>query len=248
MRYSKNNITFAHFIYRSMKNVGRGSDSDVISKITKDRERTNLLRKYEQAFLVYMVQRIPSWMSSNMLTGIGFGGSFITFGSFVLATYLQKEWLLLGIFGFLLNWFGDSLDGRLAYYRNRPRKWYGFSLDYIVDWLTNILIGSGYIIYVGGQQGELIGFGFVVLYGWAMMMALLRYKIANQYVIDSGLLGPTEVRLILSLALVLEVAFAGTIIYSGLIACLILFIFNIKDFRKLLKLADQCDKEETQTK
>jgi len=231
-----------------MKKYIKVSDSDALSKITKDRDRTNLLRKYEQNFLAYMVQRIPLWMSSNMLTGIGFAGSIITFGSFVLATYFQREWLLLGIFGFFLNWFGDSLDGRLAYYRNRPRKWYGFSLDYIVDWLTNILIGCGYIIYVSNHQGELIGFGFVVLYGWAMMMALLRYKLTNQYIIDSGILGPTEVRIILSLALVLEVIFIDTILYSGMIACVILLIFNIKDFRKLLKIADRCDKEEKAAK
>ena len=231
-----------------MNNFVNNDDPDALCKITKDRERTNILKKYEQQFLAYLVQRIPSWMSSNMLTGIGFAGSFITFGCFVLATFFQREWLSLGMLGFILNWFGDSLDGRVAYYRNCPRKWYGFSLDYIVDWLTNILIGSGYIIYVGHQQGELIGFGFVVLYGWAMMMALLRYKLTNQYTIDSGILGPTEVRIILSLALILEVIVVDSIIYSGLIACVILFILNIKDFRKLLKMADRCDKEEKAAK
>ena len=231
-----------------MSNFANANSPDILHKITKDRERTNLLKKYEQQFLVYLVQRIPSWMSSNMLTGIGFAGSFITTGSFVLASYCQREWLLMGILGFFLNWFGDSLDGRLAYYRNRPRKWYGFSLDFIVDWLTNILIGCGYIIYVGGQHGELVGFGFVVLYGWAMMIALLRYKLTNQYTIDSGIFGPTEVRIVLSLALIFEVVFKDSIIYSGLVACLILFIVNIKDFRKLLKTADQCDKEDQAAK
>ena len=143
----------------------KANDPDLLHRLMKDRERTNLLKKYEQQFLVYLVQRIPSWMSSNMLTGIGLAGSFITAGSLVLASYFPREWLLVGIIGFFINWFGDSLDGRLAYYRNRPRKWYGFSLDFIVDWLTNILIGCGYIIYVGDVHGQLVGFGFVVLYG-----------------------------------------------------------------------------------
>ncbi|MDR2805850.1 MAG: CDP-alcohol phosphatidyltransferase [Dysgonamonadaceae bacterium] len=226
-----------------MKDSLDTQNADTLSKITKDRNRTNILKKYEQQLLVVLVQRIPSWVSSNMLTGLGFAGSFITTGSFILAAYFQREWLLLGIFGFLLNWFGDSLDGRLAYYRNRPRKWYGFSLDFIVDWLTNILIGCGYIIYVSGQW-ELIGFGFVVFYGWAMMMALLRYKIVNQYTIDSGILGPTEARILLSVILILEVAVKDSIIYSGTIACVILLILNIKDFRNLLKMADQRDKDE----
>ena len=224
------------------------NNTNALEKITKDRNRTNILKKYEQQLLAYLVQRIPSWISSDMLTGIGFVGSIITSCSFILALYFQREWLLVGILGFFINWFGDSLDGRLAYYRNRPRKWYGFSLDCIIDWLSNILIGFGYIIYSGSKNGELIGFGFVVFYGWAMMMALLRYKITNQYIIDSGILGPTEVRVIISIALALEVIFPGTIIYSGLTACITLLIFNIKDFLQLLKMADLRDKEVTEEK
>jgi phosphatidylglycerophosphate synthase len=231
----------------NMKHAVDINNTDTASKITNDRNRTNILKKYEQQLLVYLVQRIPPWMTSNMLTGFGFAGSFITAGSFVLASCFQRTWLLLGILGFILNWFGDSLDGRLAYFRNRPRKWYGFSLDFIVDWLTNILIGCGYIIYVSGRW-ELVGFGFVVLYGWAMMMALLRYKIFNQYIIDSGIFGPTEVRILLSIILILEIVYKNSIVTSGLIACFILLVLNIKDFRELLKMADRRDKEELAAK
>ncbi|MDR0385372.1 MAG: CDP-alcohol phosphatidyltransferase [Prevotellaceae bacterium] len=216
---------------------------NALSKITKDRERTNLLKKYEQNMLVFLVQRIPSWINSDILTAIGLAGSFITATSFILATYLHRSMLLIGILGFAINWFGDSLDGRLAYYRDKPRKWYGFSLDFTVDWLTNILIGLGYIVYVGGQW-ELLGFGFVVLYGWAMMTALLRYKITNKYTIDSGILSPTEVRVIISLFLILEIIWSGSIVYCGIFACAVLLIINIVDSLKLLKFADSRDKEE----
>jgi hypothetical protein len=178
-----------------------------------------------------------------MLTAIGLAGSLVTTTGFILAFYVHRSLLLLGILGFIINWFGDSLDGRLAYFRNKPRKWYGFSLDYTVDWLTNICIGVGYIVYVGGRW-ELLGFGFVVLYGWAMMTALLRYKITNEYTIDSGLLGPTEVRIIISLFLLLEVFFKGSIVYSGMAACVILFVVNLMDFRKLLRMADRRDNDE----
>jgi hypothetical protein len=218
-----------------------------LSKISKDRDRTNILKKHEQNLLAFLVQHIPSWISSDMLTAIGLAGSFVTAASFILAAYIHRSLLLLGILGFALNWFGDSLDGRLAYFRNRPRRWYGFSLDFTVDWLTNILIGLGYIVYVGGKW-ELLGFGFVVLYGWAMMTALLRYKIINKYTIDSGILGPTEVRIIISSFLAFEVIYPGSIVYSGIIACTTLFTVNIIDSLKLLKIADNRDKEEKNTK
>jgi hypothetical protein len=223
------------------------SDNEIVLKLSKDRHRTNLLKTSEQRFIAFLVQHIPSWINSNMLTAIGLAGSLVTTTGFILALYVHRSLLLLGILGFFINWFGDSLDGRLAYFRNKPRKWYGFSLDYTVDWLTNIFIGLGYIVYVGGQW-ELLGFGFVVLYGWAMMTALLRYKITNEYTIDSGLLGPTEVRIIISLFLLLEVFVKGSIIYSGIVACVILFVVNFIDFRKLLKIADRRDKDEQANK
>ncbi|MDR0331888.1 MAG: CDP-alcohol phosphatidyltransferase family protein [Dysgonamonadaceae bacterium] len=220
------------------------SHQSALKRITKGRERTNILQKPEQNLIAFLVQRIPAWVTPDGLTGIGMVGSLITMFSFFLAYYLDcRAFLLLGILGFIINWFGDSLDGRLAYYRKTPRKWYGFSLDYIVDWFANICIGIGYIVYVDGVA-EIFGFGFVVLYGWAMMMALLRYKVVGKYTIDSGFLGPTEVRVLISIILVLEVLIKDSIIVSSIIICIVLLIINIKDFRSLLVMADRRDKRE----
>ena len=227
-------------------NDSTNKEADALAKISKDRNRTNILKKYEQSLLAFLVQRIPSWINSDALTAIGFVGSLMTAAGFILAAYFGKYWLLFGILGFVVNWFGDSLDGRIAYYRNKPRKWYGFSLDFTVDWLTNILIGLGYIVYVD-EKWELLGFGFVMFYGWAMIMALLRYKITNKYTIDTNSLGPTEVRIIISLILILEIIFVGPIVYFGALVCIVLFIINIIDFRKLLKMADQLDKKERES-
>ena len=227
-------------------NLTKSRNSEaVFDAISKDRHRTNILRKYEQKALVFLVQRIPSFISSDMLTGIGFIGSLITVFSFILATYLDRNFLLLGILGFFVNWFGDSMDGRVAYYRNTPRKWYGFSLDITVDWLTTILIGYGYMVYTDGIW-EMLGFVFVVMYGWAMITTLLRYKVTGKYTIDSGLFGPTEARVIISGILVAEVLFEGSIVYSALAACVILFIINIVDTRKLVSLANDRDLAEKQ--
>ncbi len=227
-------------------NLTKSRNSEaVFDAISKDRHRTNILRKYEQKALVFLVQRIPSFISSDMLTGIGFIGSLITVFSFILATYVDRNFLLLGILGFLVNWFGDSMDGRVAYYRNTPRKWYGFSLDITVDWLTTILIGYGYMVYTDGVW-EMLGFVFVVMYGWAMITTLLRYKVTGKYTIDSGLFGPTEVRVLISAILIAEVLFEGSIVYSALAACVILFIINIIDTRKLVSLANDRDLAEKQ--
>ncbi len=214
---------------------------EVLESISRDRTRTNLLRSAEQATLVYLVQRIPSWISSNMLTAVGFSGSLIVFLSFILATYLDRTYLLLGVLGFMISWFGDSLDGRIAYFRKKPRKLYGFGLDITIDWISIITIGCGYLVYTEGVW-ELLGYGFVVMYGWEMIISLLRYKITGRYSIDSGKFGPTEARIAVSIIMVAEVFLKGSINYSSVIAVLALFIINIHDTHQLLKIADEIDK------
>lgn len=216
------------------------SNAEILKIISTDRERTNILRKSEQITIGFLVKRLPSWLSSNMLTGIGFFGNILTFLSFVLAAYVNPYYLLLGTLGYAINWFGDSLDGRVAYYRHKSRKWFGFALDMTTDWLGIVLMGLGFVVYVDGPW-EMAGFAFVVMYGWEMLTTLLRYKITGKYSIDSGLFGPTEVRIVISLILILEVIFKGSILYISSIVTAILFVMNIIDTRKLLKLADECD-------
>jgi hypothetical protein len=226
-----------------MNSTKKQSFNDVFKIISQDRTRTNILKAYEQKSLTYLVQKIPNWMNSDMLTAIGFSGSLVILLSFILATYIDRTYLLLGVVGFIISWFGDSLDGRVAYYRNKQRKWYGFALDLTTDWIGIVLMGFGFVIYTV-DQWEIIGFCLVVLYGWEMFTTLLRYKITNKYSIDSGFLGPTEVRVILSSMLIMEVLYKDSILYTTTAACAILFITNIIDSIKLLKLADERDREE----
>lgn len=221
--------------------------SKTLKLISKDRQRTNILRSAEQKSIAYLVQRIPEWITSDGLTAIGFFGNIIVASSFVLGAYVNRHWLLISLLGFVINWFGDSLDGRLAYYRNKPRKWYGFSLDITVDWIGTILIGLGFIVYVNGWW-EVIGFLFVVMYGWEMITAQLRYKVGGHYSIDSGIFGPTEVRILLASIITAEVIIPGALNYLAAAACVFLLISNIIEARKLLMLANQRDAEDRREK
>jgi len=178
-----------------------------------------------------------------MLTTLGFFGNLIVFSSFMLAKYIDKYFLLLGLLGFTVSWLGDSLDGRLAYYRNKPRKYFGFTLDITVDWLSILLIGAGYIVYIDGVW-ELLGYIFVVMYGWEMIIALMRYKITGRYSIDAGKMGPTEVRIVIAAIMIVEVIFQGSLKYSALIICVVMLIVNIMDTNRLLRTADEKDLEE----
>lgn len=227
-----------------MEDIIKKKEGDTDSKrVFSDRERSNILRKGEQKLILFLLKKIPVWITPNIMTGIGMFGSLIVFSAFILGSFYSRSFLLIGIFGLIINWLGDSLDGRLAYYRKISRKWYGFALDIVMDWLSIILIGLGYYFYAIGTT-QIFAFLFVVLYGWSMIISQLRYKITGFYQIDSGYLGPTELRVIISLILIIETVIIGSITYFAIAVSILLLIINIIDTLKLLKAGDAKDKEE----
>ncbi len=223
------------------------ADKPAFKAVFKDRKRTNILRSAEQAAIYFLVNHTPRFITPNILTGIGMVGSVLVLLGFLLATYVNTYFLLLGIVGLFINWVGDSLDGRIAYFRNIPRKWYGFSLDIIMDWISVVLMGTGYIVY-SKDNFELFGFALVVFYGWAMIISQLRYKITDTYTIDSGFVGPTEIRVVIALVFLLEVYVPDSVNYCIIGICIILFIINMIDTNKLLDLGNLRDKAENASK
>jgi len=154
----------------------------------------------------------------------------------------DKAWLALSILGLAIHWFGDSLDGRLAYFRNTPRKWYGWSLDINVDWLSACIMGLGFYFYL--PTWKIVSFVFVVAYGGAMIVALLRYKITDKYTIDSFNLGPTELRILLAIVLIVEIYRDDTLLQFGFLGSLLLISLNVIESWRVLKLGDERDARE----
>jgi len=204
------------------------------SNAFKDRERTNILWPLEKPTISFLCKIMPRFISSDMLTAIGLMGSVLVTVSFYLATQYGKAYLFLAILGFAINWFGDSLDGRIAYYRSTPRKWYGFSLDVIMDWLSLVLMAVGYYLYIPSDYKILV-FLFACAYAWAML-------------IDSGLLGPTETRVIICLVILAEILFSNSIKWFSIIVNIILWTIDIIDTYKLLQIGNAKDEEERKMK
>lgn len=219
------------------------SGTKIDKKIFEDRKRTNILSSWEQQYITYLLPRIPNWLSSDGLTAVGLFGSVLILVSFLLGEYVDRSLLLLAVLGFFIQWFGDSLDGRIAFYRNKSRKWYGFALDIVMDWISTVLIGLGYVFYAS-DDFKYSGFVLVALYGWAMIISQLRYKITDKYTIDAGIVGPTEIRVVISLVIILETIIAGSINYSVMGICAILFFINLVDTKKILDLGDERDHAE----
>ncbi|MBE6223208.1 MAG: CDP-alcohol phosphatidyltransferase [Bacteroidales bacterium] len=165
-----------------------------------NRVQTSILNPYEKKVLVWLAERMPSWVTSDMLTLLGFIGSLVMATGYALSN-LNLQWLWLSCFGLFVNWFGDSLDGSLARVRNAQRKTYGFFIDHNVDVINET------IMFIGVGCSPLVNMSFA-------MFALVGYFMLSIYVyidchlkgemrLTFGKLGPTEFRIILAIVNIL---------------------------------------------
>ena len=97
-----------------------------------ERIQTSILNGVERKVLVWLAERQPRWVVSDTLTFIGSIGALLIGLGFVLASR-NAAWLWLSFFGFIVNWYGDSLDGTLARVRKTPRPIYGYYIDHTVE-------------------------------------------------------------------------------------------------------------------
>lgn len=217
-----------------------------LNKSIKKRSRKNFLKEGEQKFIQYLCPIVPKWMSPDHLTLIGVLGSIIVLLGLFAALQFSKFYLLLSVFGFFIHWFGDSLDGRIAYYRNTPRKWYGWALDINADWISICIIGLGFYLYFPSYK--VLAFLFVVSYGGSMILTLLQYKLNDQYIIDKAYLGPTELRILICMALVIEIFVPYTLITFASVGSFILLALNLLQSITVLKEGDKLDLKEKTVK
>ncbi len=152
-----------------------------------------LLGNFEKKALLWLASRMPAWIVPDTLTLIGLVASILIFSSYAL-TYFHKNFLWLASLGFLLNWFGDSLDGTLARHRKIERPRYGFFVDHIINSVSEILIfiGLGLSPYLRFDLALLALVGYMLL---ATYVYLVTY-VNGIFRISYARLGPTEMRVL----------------------------------------------------
>ncbi len=158
------------------------------------RVQNSILSGLEKKVLVWLSLRLPRWLTSDHLTGIGLLGAFIAGGGYVLSNW-GREFLWLSSFGFVVNWFGDSLDGTLARVRNKQRPTYGFYLDHNIDAITALIItvGAGISPFVSFSVAMLILVGYYLL----SIFTYINTYLKGTFKISYFNLGPTEFRIII---------------------------------------------------
>jgi archaetidylinositol phosphate synthase len=163
---------------------------------TRDASRiqTSIMSKMEKRLLAWMASRMPRWMNPDILTAIGLAGAFIAGTGYALSNW-GKGFLWLSSFGFIINWFGDSLDGTLARVRKIERPKYGFYLDHNVDAITALVIsiGAGMSPFVSFSVVMLILAGYFLL----CIFTYINTYLNNIFRISYSGFGPTELRLVI---------------------------------------------------
>ena len=165
----------------------------------KSHKRTNdiLLGPLERPALRWLAAHMPAWVTPDILTTIGFLGGLLIFISYCLTNF-SPYFLWLANLGLVINWFGDSLDGTLARYRDIQRPRYGFFIDHTVDAVIEIMIvlGLGLSPYVRFDLAALALIGYLLL----SVMVFVQQAVTNEFKISYGKLGPTELRVVVILA------------------------------------------------
>jgi phosphatidylglycerophosphate synthase len=165
----------------------------------KSHKRINdiFLGPLERPALLWLSEHMPPWVNPDILTGIGVIGALVIFTGYGLSN-LDKNFLWLASLGFVINWFGDSLDGSLARYRRIERPMYGFFVDHTVDAFNEALIflGLGLSPYVRFDFACLMLIGYLLL----SVLVYIRTCVKGEFKISYAGFGPTEVRVLAIMA------------------------------------------------
>jgi phosphatidylglycerophosphate synthase len=150
---------------------------------------------FEKSVLAWSCKQMPAWVTSDMLTALGFIGATLSFAGFWLSSN-TSSWLWLAIAGLVLNWAGDSLDGSLARYRKTERPQYGFFLDHMIDAFSLGLVAIG----IGLSPYVLMATALAALarYFMVVILSMATFITTGTFRISFGGFGPTEVRLLIA--------------------------------------------------
>jgi phosphatidylglycerophosphate synthase len=205
-----------------------------------------LLGPLERPALQWLAAHMPTWMTPDLLTIIGILGAVIILTGYVLSNE-NAAFLWLATFGFVVNWFGDSLDGTLARYRKIERPKYGFFVDHTVDAFSQLLIfaGIGLSPYISFELAMLALVGYLLM----SIFVYVDTYVTGVFKISYGKLGPTEMRaiaIILNIAFLyievptIELSFVQISIYDFitlLIASILILIYIFSTIRRAGELA-----------
>ena len=157
-----------------------------------NRIQKSVISRRERQLLDWLCARMPASVMPDHLTVIGVAGAVLVFASYV-ASSDNPGWLWLASVGFVVHWFGDSLDGSLARHRRTERPIYGYFLDHTVDAVCNLLVmtGLGFTPWVRMDVALFTLIGYYLL----CMYVFINNHVSGIFQLSFIRARPTELRL-----------------------------------------------------
>lgn len=157
------------------------------------RIQTSVLNGVERKALVWLANRQPKWVTSDLLTWTGTLGAALFALGYIL-THLNINWLWLSTFGLIVNWYGDSLDGTLARVRKTQRPIYGYYLDHTVDGINETLMFLG--LGLSPLMNLYLALAMLVVYLQLTLNVSMNAHLKSEFKLTYAGLGPTEFRVL----------------------------------------------------
>lgn len=178
-----------------------------------ERIQTSLLNAAEKKLMIGIANRLPVWVTSDMLTYLGVAGAVI-YAAFCWLAQVNVNYYWLASLGLVINWLGDSLDGNVARVRQAQRPKYGFFIDHSLDALTTCLF------CIGLGLGPLMNLSIALfIMGGYLCLSIFTYLstiVVGKFPLTYAGLGPTEMRLIIILVLTLYIYVPLTNVVIGI--------------------------------
>jgi len=158
------------------------------------RAQVSFLAALEKRTLIWLAHRMPPWVNSDHLTGLG----LVSLAGAGLSYWYSREnriGLAMVIVFLIANWFGDSLDGTLARVRNRQRPRYGFYVDHVVD-----MFGTFFLLFGLGLSGYMslsVAMALIVVYYALSIEVYLTTYTIGTFHLSFWKFSPTELRILL---------------------------------------------------
>lgn len=156
-----------------------------------ERIQTSFLNGIEKKALVWLAARQPKWMVSDMLTFIGTLGAIVIAAGYILSSQ-SIHFLWLSSLGFIINWYGDSLDGTLARVRDMQRPIYGYYLDHTVDCINEAFMFLG--VGLSPLMNLPLALMILVVYLFLTINVSVNAHLKGEFKLTYLKLGPTEFR------------------------------------------------------
>jgi archaetidylinositol phosphate synthase len=160
------------------------------------RQHNSILATAEKRALIWMATRLPRWVHSDHLSGLGLASMAGAGLAFVVAASEPVAGALLVVLCLILNWFGDSLDGTLARVRDQQRPRYGYYVDHVIDLAGTAMLFAG--LAASGYMSPAIA--ALVVAAYFMVSAETYLATHSRGVFKMAFLGvgPTELRILLA--------------------------------------------------